>query len=184
MAQEIVRLCDPCLVEDQARVPANGHTIDLGAGPMVIDLCESHEARLLKPVLDLLELYGVAEGGKHAKPRRKRREAAPAKPAAEVVDVAEGHQHACPWCEYAVNSAGAFRRHLAEVHGVGGFSGWVGNTCPLCGSKHQPRGADSLAGHVAAVHGLPSVSRAVVAARAAGDPYGVYGALQEALAAS
>lgn len=187
MAQEILRICDPCIAETGVRSEARPIVLDLGTGPTVVDLCELHEVQIVKPLTDAMALWGVPaevpsrKGGKRKYTRRAASSSAAAAPrtTAEAVEAA-GRDHACPWCPFTVDSSSAFRRHVAKAHDVGSFSALAGRMCPLCGSQHQPRGADSLAGHVAAVHGLPSVSRAVIAARAAGDPYGVDAALQAA----
>lgn len=184
MAQEIVRLCDPCLAEDASRVGGVGLTVNLGDGPLVVDLCDSHLARLVKPLADVLGLYGVAEGRaartrKGGTGRRRQPRATPAEGAAEVAE--GGRAYPCPWCDYESAASSPFRRHVAEVHGLAGFSSWAGRVCPVCGEDHPPRGTNSMAAHVRDAHGLPSVARAVRAGRDAGDPYGIDAALQTAV---
>lgn len=193
MAQEIVRICDPCMIETGTRVDAAVVVLDTGRGPLAVDLCEQHLAELVKPLADAVALWGVKPDPVPAKARtatrtaRKTPAARPARPAPEVVvpsdgsaDEAElapsavGSKYVCTFCQHTGwDSRSAWAKHLALEHGVAGFASLAGTACPVCGAVHGLRGSDSLERHVGRAHGLASVSWAVLAARAIGDPFGV-----------
>jgi len=185
MAQEILRICDPCLAESGVRSEARAIVLDLGPGPTVVDLCELHEVQIVKPLTDAMALWGVpadvpARKGKRKQATRRPSVTEAARAARSTTAEAEGADHPCPWCAYGVENSSSFRRHIGMDHGVASFSTVVGRVCPVCGEHHQPRGRDSMLNHVQTVHGLPSVARAVLEARAVGDPFGVDAAVQAA----
>lgn len=185
MAQEILRICDPCMAEQGVRTEARPIVLDLGKGPLMVDLCELHEAQIVKPLLDAMALWGVAADVPAPKRRKGSGRSRSIVPVSDgLVALAQGHDsrpHSCPWCVYATASSSSFRRHIRTAHGVEQFSALVGNTCPVCGSEKPPRGVDSLAAHVLAAHNMPSVSAAVIMGRAEGDPFGVDARLQAAV---
>jgi uncharacterized C2H2 Zn-finger protein len=188
MAQEILRICDPCMAENGVRSEARPIVLDLGTGPYVVDLCDLHEVQIVKPLTDAMALWGVVaevparKGKRKYTPRKpsitEAARAARSSPAEGETGPQTDHLEACPWCPYWVDNASSFRRHVTKSHGVSSFSAVVGKSCPVCGSVHQPRGVDSMSRHVEAAHGLPSVSRAVLAGRHLGDPFGVDAAVQ------
>jgi hypothetical protein len=184
MAQEIVRLCDPHLIDHRTREPGQPYTVDLGNGPRVLDLCVEHHAELLKPLADALDLYGVKPvSGPIVKRRNK------SGPAAALGRGESGRAaipdgvHACPFCTFTVNAISAMYRHMEAHHGFHGLQATMQRQCPLCGDRFAKGGTTSLAGHVQTAHAEPSVSRALLAARAAGDPYGVDARVQAAASA-
>jgi hypothetical protein len=178
MAQEIVRLCDPCLADDE-RVNASAVTVALNGKPLLLDLCEDHEALLIKPLRDVLAAFGQTVTAPTGAPKRaytKRTPPSAAEPAgpAPAMPATEGHVHVCPFEHTGYAGASALLKHLDSVHGLRGIYAATGGVCPLCGVERPPSGAHSLAGHVRDEHGEPSLSRAVVAAEAIGDPHGVH----------
>jgi hypothetical protein len=183
MAQEIIRLCDPCLVDHGTRADGAPFTVDIGDGPRLLDLCEAHRDELIKPLADALYLYGVKPvGGAPTLPRRRHRSpsaAASARGSSGPKAVLDGAQ-VCPFCTYTVDAVSAMYRHMHVQHGFTRLQRVMGHQCPLCGDKFSPGGKDNLTAHVLAAHGEPSVSRALLAGRAAGDPYGVDARVQAA----
>jgi len=178
MAQEIVRVCDPCLVENGTRVDAAVVVLDLGAGPRAVDLCEAHQAELVKPLADAVDLWGVKPDpvpGKVKAPRKPRQQAAAAADGSTLVESMKtaGSVYACPWCDFEVNARTAFQSHAKRTHGVSSVMRLIGTTCPVCGEVHSMAGPTNMDRHVKRVHGLASLSWAVRAARAIGDPFGV-----------
>lgn len=180
MATEIVRLCDPHLIDHGTRTPGEAYTIDLGDGPRVVDMCEEHRDELLKPLADALYLYGVKPVGVPAAKQRNRSQPATATAVTRGEPGRQGGRraitdglHACPFCTFTVNAQSAIYRHMDRHHGFHNLQGAMDHQCPLCGDRFPQSGKANLSMHVKNVHDQPTVTRALRAARDAGDPYGV-----------
>lgn len=180
MAREIVTLCDPCLAED---VRSTGRTIEIGieGKSRTVELCETHELQLLKPLADILGRFGqrvtlTAPAGSRTSVPRPPRAAGPAavdpgaprlgKPPTGPRDLA------CIACEMTYSTPSGLAGHLVRIHGVSAtatLSAAYGARCPLCGHEGS---ASGLGVHSGSAHHL-AIARAFTAARDAGDPFGV-----------
>jgi len=185
MAQEIVRLCDVCLADD-VRANAQPLTVQLGGPARLLDLCDEHREQLIKPLAELLAEYGQPVPGQPTK-RPYRRSTMPS-PTAETAARADqpaasaalpgelaqtDEKEVCPFCQSGYRSAEALRKHLDNHHNTRAIYAAAGGECPICGVARPASGRYSLRAHIAAEHGLPTLSRAIDVARVGGDPFGV-----------
>jgi len=175
MAQEIVRLCDVCLADD-VRANAQPLTVQLGGPARLLDLCDEHRDVFVKPLAALLAEYGQPVPGQPAKrPYRRSTTSSPAASArSEAAASTDGDSsHLCPFCQTGYAEASALRKHLNARHGAPGIYELTGGDCPVCGLARPASGRYAMRAHIDAEHGLPTISRAIDAARIAGDPFGV-----------
>ena len=167
MAQQIVTLCDPCLINDGKESPAQqwGLAITVpGAKPMAfeIDVCDMHA----QPYRTLLE--HLAEDGRKAGKRPL--PTAPATTTAAPMStgpVPSGAGVPCPVCGRVLGAVGGLRTHvrvehnrsLAEIEGTAG----IPCTEPDCDRAFQ--GFQGLSSHLRAFHEYgPDRAREAVAA--------------------
>lgn len=146
MAQEIVAWCDVC--RSEAGSDVRGRTIPIsinGDQPRGIDLCHIHEDKILGPLVELLEKYGVhedASGDLQAVPYEQR-------PRKRTEDTK--HPFQCFFCTVAYATAMSLGKHFETSHGLVGIprnqQGIYGSTCPVCEER-----TGSLGDHVARRH--------------------------------
>lgn len=173
MAREIVVLCDPCLAED---VRSTGRTIEIAieGKSRSVELCETHEAEIVKPLLDVLGRFGSRIT---VAPRSSRSAAASPVPVS-----AEGQrlgkppagprQLVCIACGADYASSSGLALHMTAKHGAperGALSWAHGDRCPLCGLTCA---AGRLGSHAGTVHST-GTAQVFTAARDAGDEFGV-----------
>jgi hypothetical protein len=175
MAREIVTLCDPCLAEDTR---STGRSIEIAVDgkSRSVELCESHEAELLKPLLDVLGRFGQRVVLTAPAGSRTPRPAAPIDPDAtrKGKPPAGPRDLTCLVCPATYGSASGLGLHYVAEHGApkrATMSSVYGPRCPLCGHTGAPNG---LGAHTGALH-RTTVAQAFTEARdgGAGDPFGV-----------
>lgn len=175
MAQQIITLCDPCLMEGK-EAPAQTWGVTISApgakgAPYEIDVCDVHAA----PFRALVENLG--ETGRRADRRRPLPTvaAAPGQTAAapSARAVSAGAAYACPadGCGYVSSSASGLRSHATSAHGlsVSEMTGDASIPCPQDGCDRAFKGWQGVSSHLRTVHGF-DVDRArtvVASARAA-----------------
>lgn len=167
MAQEIVRLCDACLADDVRSNSAAPYTVTVDSLSRVVDLCPDHTDSIIKPLEAMLGRWGqpVPDVPVKRKTRGKARAAvAEAAPVTEAPD----RIYPCPLCDEAFAARSGINRHLA-IHNVPTTYKMVAGRCPFDGVTLPAAGPTSLATHLLAEHGQPSITAAIVDARAAGQ---------------
>jgi len=175
MARQIVTLCDVCLGED-ARTEGRTVEVTLDGKSRTVELCETHEAQLLKPLADVLAEFGAKAGAgtSHVVRTPRRRTADAGEPVIRRgKEPASGERDLeCLACGASYASAAGLAGHYAAAHGQPArttLSVVFGDRCPLCGVTTA---AKRLGRHTGGVHGL-SMAQAFSEARSAGDGFGV-----------
>ena len=120
MAVEVVTRtwCDPCLVEHDARTSGRTIEITLDGKRRTVELCESHEAELLKPLADVLDRSGhrVPVVGSPARSRPKL--PGEPEPVRTGKQPAGPRELACLVCDAAYASSAGLGNHYAADHGM------------------------------------------------------------------
>lgn len=173
MAREIVTnvLCDLCLAED-VRAEARSFEVGVDGKPRTIELCESHEVEVLKPMVDVLERFGHRLPSTAARPARAAAPALDPSAPRKGAEPAGGRDLACLACGSLYGTPSGLAGHMVGQHGMpkaATLTFAYGDRCPLCGHRGSARG---LGMHTGSVH-HDSVPRAFTEAREAGDEFGV-----------
>ena len=168
MAQTIVTLCDPCLMEGKE---APGLTWGLvvtvpGAkpAPYEIDVCDMHA----EPYRVLVAHLG--EDGRRAD-RKRPLPTAQAAPGAgpKAQPVAAGAGHACPVCGHVLGAKGGLRSHVQNEHGktLAEVEGKAAIPCVAPDCDRHFSGWQGVASHLRITHGwtTPQASAAIQAAK-------------------
>lgn len=154
MAQTIVTLCDPCLMEGK-EAPAQTWGLAVAApgskaAPYEIDVCELHA----DPYRVLLA--HLAEDGRRAD--RKRPLPSVAAPGATVAPRAgsDGGPHVCPVCGHETPSAGGMPSHVKNAHNMtlAEATGQASISCPMPGCDRHFKARQGQSAHLRSAHGL------------------------------
>lgn len=190
MATEIVHWCDVHLARDERHPVVARHTVALNGAALVLELCETCEVALFKPLAEFLTEFGVPErvAGKPVKTTSK---AAGSSSTARVSASADGRTlvevprsarggtanadhtlYPCLVCDGVIEGRSPYDRHLRDEHRTS-HAGLYGTTCPVC--TVEVASIVGLSSH-AREHEVHGAFALFDLARQQGDPHGIVAA--------
>lgn len=170
MAQTIVTLCDPCLMEGK-EAPASTWGIAVSvpgakAAPYEIDVCDMHA----EPYRVLLRHLG--EDGRRADRKRPLpTTVAPGGTAAKAQPSGSPGAFPCPVCGHVLNAKGGLRSHVQNEHGktLAEVEGKAAIPCVVDDCDRHFSGYQGVASHLRITHGWPAARATAAIAQAKED---------------